>query len=40
MDNEMMMSICIVIGVALVMFGAVKVVRAVIKAEKEIKKRK
>lgn len=39
-DNETVMSLCIVIGIALVSFGAVKLARAVIKAEKEIRKRK
>lgn len=40
MDKETMMYLCIAIGVALVMFGGAKFIRAWIKAEKEIKKRK
>ncbi len=40
MDKEMLISICVVIGVALVMFGGAKFVRAWIKGEKEANKRK
>ena len=40
MDKETMMYLCIAIGVALAMLGGAKFIRAWIKAEKEIKKRK